>query len=36
MAMHMIGLIAVGLLGDGFMVYVLLHWMHDGERDRKQ
>ncbi len=30
MALLMIGLIAVGLLGDGFMLYVLLHWMHDG------
>jgi hypothetical protein len=29
MAVLMIGLIAVGLLGDGFMLYVLLHWMHD-------
>jgi hypothetical protein len=34
MAMLMIALIAVGLLGDGFMLYVLLHWMHDGERNR--
>jgi hypothetical protein len=25
MALLMIGLIAVGLLGDGFMLYVLLH-----------
>jgi hypothetical protein len=34
MAMLMIALIAVGLLGDGFMLYVLLHWMHDGGRNR--
>ena len=30
MAVLVIGLIAVGLLSDGFMLYVLLHWMHDG------
>jgi hypothetical protein len=30
MALLMIGLIVVDLLGDGFMLYVLLHWMHDG------
>jgi hypothetical protein len=34
MALLMIGLIAVGLLGDGFMLYVLLHWMHDDGRNR--
>ncbi len=34
MAVFMIGLIAVGLLGDGFMLYVLLHWMHDGGNRR--
>ena len=34
MAVFMIALIAVGLLGDGFMLYVLLDWMHDGGRNR--
>jgi hypothetical protein len=34
MALLMIGLIAVGLLGDGFMLYVLLHWMHDCGRGK--
>jgi hypothetical protein len=29
MAVFMIGLIAVGLLSDGFMLYVLLKWMHE-------
>jgi hypothetical protein len=36
MAVLLIGLIAVGFLGDGFMLYVLLHWMHDGGRNRNQ
>ena len=30
------GLVALGLLGGGFMVYVLLQWMHDGARGRNQ
>jgi hypothetical protein len=31
----MIALLAVGVLGDGFMLYVLLHWMHDdGHRNQ--
>ena len=29
MAVLMIGLIAVGLLGDGFMLYVLLKWLRE-------
>jgi hypothetical protein len=29
MAALMIGLIVVGLLGDGFMLYVLLKWLHE-------
>jgi hypothetical protein len=29
MALLMIGLITVGVLGDGFMLYVLLKWMHE-------
>jgi hypothetical protein len=32
--MVVIVLVAVGLLGDGFMLYVLLQWMHDGVRNR--
>jgi len=35
-AMTMIALVMVGLLGDGFMLYVLLHWMHDGGRNRNR
>ena len=34
--MAVIALVAVGLLGDGFMLYVLLHWMHDDARNRHQ
>ncbi len=30
------GLVAIGLLCGGFMVYVLLQWMHDGVRNRNQ
>jgi hypothetical protein len=30
----MIGLIAVGLLGDGFILYVQLQRMQDGVRNR--
>jgi hypothetical protein len=30
------GLVAIGLLGCGFMVYVLLQWMHDDARNRTQ
>jgi hypothetical protein len=30
-----ITLLTVGLLGDGFMLYALLHWIDDGgNRDR--
>jgi hypothetical protein len=34
--MGMIALVTVGLLGDGFMVYVLFQWMQDTMRNRKQ
>ena len=34
--MHLITLITVGLLGDGFMLYSLVHWMRDDARHRKQ
>jgi len=33
-AMVVIVLLTIGLLGDGFMLYVLLQWMHDGARNR--
>jgi hypothetical protein len=32
--MVVIVLVAVGLLGCGFMLYVLLQWMNDGVRNR--
>jgi len=32
--MVVIVLLTIGLLGDGFMLYVLLQWMHDGARNR--
>ena len=35
-AMAMIAFVTVGLLSDGFMLYVLLHWMRDGARNRNQ
>ncbi len=28
--MAVIALLMVGLLGDGFMLYALIHWMRDG------
>ena len=28
--MAVIALLTVGLLGDGFMLYALIHWMRDG------
>ncbi len=34
--MAVIALVTVGLLGDGFMLYALFHWMRDGVRNRKQ
>jgi hypothetical protein len=34
--MAVIGLVAVGLLGGGFMLYVLFQWMRDGVRNRNQ
>jgi len=33
--MVVIALVTVGLLGDGFMLYALFHWMRDGARHRK-
>jgi hypothetical protein len=30
--MALIALLALGLLGDGFMMYVLFHWMEEGAR----
>jgi hypothetical protein len=35
-AMAVIGLVAVGLLGGGFMLYVLFQWMRDEVRNRNQ
>jgi hypothetical protein len=32
--MAVIAFITVGLLGDGFMLYALIHWMRDGARNR--
>jgi hypothetical protein len=32
--MVVIVLLTIGLLGDGFMLWVLLQWMHDGVRNR--
>jgi hypothetical protein len=34
--MVVIVLLTIGLLGDGFMLWVLLQWMHDGVRNRDQ
>jgi len=34
--MAVIGLVAVGLLGGGFMLYVLFQWMRDEVRNRNQ
>jgi hypothetical protein len=34
--MAVVGLVSVGLLGGGFMLYVLFQWMHDGGRNRDQ
>jgi hypothetical protein len=34
MAVH--ALVAVGLLGDGFMSYALFHWMRDSVRNRRR
>jgi hypothetical protein len=31
-----IALVAVGLLGDGFMLYALFQWMRDGVRRRNR
>jgi len=34
--MALVALITIGLLGDGFMLYALVHWMRDkGERNRR-
>lgn len=33
--MVVIVLLAIGLLGDGFMLWVLLQWMHEGVRNRE-
>jgi hypothetical protein len=33
--MAVIALVTVGLLGDGFMLYALFHWMRDDARRRK-
>jgi hypothetical protein len=33
--MHVFTLLTVGLLGDGFMLYALIHWMRDDVRHRK-
>jgi hypothetical protein len=34
--MVVIVLVAVGLLGDGFMLYALFHWMRETVHNRKQ
>jgi hypothetical protein len=34
--MAVIALLTIGLLGDGFMLYVLIHWMRDGTQHRDQ
>jgi len=34
--MAVIALLMVGLLGDGFMLYALIHWMRDGTQHRDQ
>lgn len=34
--MAVIALLMVGLLGDGFMLYALVHWMRDGAQHRDQ
>jgi hypothetical protein len=36
LAMSVIGLVAVGLLGGGFMLYVLIQRMREGVRNRNQ
>ena len=34
--MALIALVAVGIVGDGFMLYALFHWMRDeGARNRR-
>jgi hypothetical protein len=34
--MALVALVAVGLLGDGFLLYALFHWMRDeGTRKRR-
>jgi hypothetical protein len=33
--MAAIALVTLGLLGDGFMLYALFHWMRDNARRRK-
>jgi hypothetical protein len=33
--MAAIALVTLGLLGDGFMIYALFHWMRDNARRRK-
>ena len=33
--MAKIALVAVGLLGDGFMLYALFHWMRDNLKNRR-
>jgi hypothetical protein len=33
--MALIALVAIGVLGDGFMLYALLHWMHDDPRNHR-
>ena len=35
-AMVLFALVAVGLLGDGFMLYTLLQWMREDARHRNQ
>jgi hypothetical protein len=34
--MAVIASVAVGLIGDGFMVYVLIQWVRETGRNRKQ
>jgi hypothetical protein len=34
--MAVIALLTVGLLGDVFMLYVLIHWMRDDARHHHQ
>jgi hypothetical protein len=34
--MAVIALLTVGLLGDGFMLFALIHWMRDDARHRNE